>query len=128
MGLSLHISVHTDGLKTNIQIHNKSEYLKLRIQVMFHAAVFSSLLTKAKKVSCNSFHAMIGWVSAKEGDTRIWQKKQYSDSVTQRPVMALCRRHYCPIVVKQLREREVKLYIFPSTSHFNCLHFKSRVR
>lgn len=96
---------------------------------VFPAAVFSSLLTKAKKVSCNSFHAMMGWVSAKEWDTRIGKKKQYSDSVTQRPVMAPCRRHYCPIVVKQLRERERSNYIFfhPLLSLI-CLHFKSRVR
>lgn len=69
------------------------------------ASISSSLLTKAKKkVLCNSFHAMMGWVTAKEWDARIWQKGNI-EVLLPRDRMALSRRQRCPFVGRQLRGR-----------------------
>lgn len=52
---------------------------------------------KKKKVSCNSFHAMMGWVSAKDWDARIWQKGNLEipsprdqDGTVQERVLSFC--------------------------------------
>lgn len=78
-----------------------------------------------KKVSCNSFHAMMGWVSAKDWDARIWQKGNIEillprdqDGTVQEAVLSFCWK---------TAERERLNCIFSSTSLLNCLHFKSRV-
>lgn len=80
---------------------------------------------KKKKVSCNSFHAMMGWVSAKDWCKNL-AKRQSRDSVTQRPGWH-CAGDSAVLLLEDSWERERLNCIFSSASLLNCLHFKWRV-
>lgn len=78
--------------------------LCLNFQLLFNKS------QKKKKVSCNSFHAMMGWVSAKDWDARIWQKGNI-EALLASGQDGLCRRQRCPFG-EDSWEREVKQYFF----------------